>query len=171
MLQQLKPYLYFLVFIWLYCSASIALWANSIALFASCRILEPISSFVFDQTHSQLYIWSLQRINALLQKSCSLLAAFSMILVCHSLFVCTLTLFLLTGTGGKICFFLDEVNLDGGADEDEEEVGGGKAGEECVGRRLEGALLHHRQDDQQVAQHSECKDHPGDEQIRPVGAN
>ena len=51
-------------------------------------------------------------------------------------------------------------NLDGGADEYEEEVGGGEAGEEGVGRRLEGALLHHHQDDQQVAQHSKCKDHP-----------
>ena len=59
-------------------------------------------------------------------------------------------------------FFLDEDYLDGGADEDEEEVCGGEAGEEGVGGGLEGALLHHRQDDQQVAQHSKCKDHPGD---------
>ena len=78
----------------------------------------------------------------------------------------------------------DETNLDGGADQDEKEVGGGEAGKEgvfCpiflanflvkfvfvspgkegVGRRLEGALLHHGQDDQEVAQHSKCKDHPG----------
>ena len=55
----------------------------------------------------------------------------------------------------------NEANLDGRADEDEEEVCGGEAGEEGVGRRLEGALLHHCQDDQQVAQHSKCKDHPG----------
>ena len=73
-------------------------------------------------------------------------------------------------SGGKGCFSAksqnvivkaNEANLDGGADEYEEEVGGGEAGEEGVGRRLEGALLHHRQDDQQVAQHSKCKDHPG----------
>ena len=64
-------------------------------------------------------------------------------------------------SAAKMFFFLDEVHLDGCADEDEEEVGGGEAGEEGVGRRLEGALLHHRQDDQQVAQHSKCKDHPG----------
>ena len=72
-------------------------------------------------------------------------------------------------SGGKGCFSAksqnvivkaNEANLDGGADEYEEEVGGGEAGEEGVGRRLEGALLHHHQDDQQVAQHSKCKDHP-----------
>ena len=48
-------------------------------------------------------------------------------------------------------------DLDRSADEDKEEVCGGEARQECVGRGLQGRLLHHSQDDQQVAQHSEGK--------------
>ena len=48
-------------------------------------------------------------------------------------------------------------HLDRGADEYEEEVGGGEAGQEGVGG---GAPLHHRQDDQQVPQHTQGERQP-----------
>ena len=48
-------------------------------------------------------------------------------------------------------------HLDWEADDDEKEVSRGEARQEGVGGRLEGGLPHHRQDDQDVAAHSEAE--------------